>query len=122
MRKRLLDYDDVMNIQREAIYKKRDHALEGERLTVDLEYMFNSTLQNLALQAKGYNDYEMFINDSISILGFEPEIDAAFFRESQEKELVAYINSLKWGELTVKIEDGEIIHIRRTESIKLTNR
>lgn len=88
MRKRLLDYDDVMNIQREAIYKKRDHALEGERLTVDLEYMFNSTLQNLVQQAKSYNDYEIFINDSISILGFEPEIDSAYFREASEKDLI----------------------------------
>jgi len=88
MRKRLLDYDDVMNIQREAIYKKRDHALEGERLTVDLEYMFNSTLQNLVQQAKSYNDYEIFINDSISILGFEPEIDSAYFRETSEKDLI----------------------------------
>ena len=41
--------------------------------------MFNSTLQNLVQQAKSYNDYEIFINDSIGILGFEPEIDNCIF-------------------------------------------
>lgn len=88
MRKRLLDYDDVMNIQREAIYKKRDHALEGERLSVDLDYMFNSTLQNVLAYSKESNDYEQFINHSISLLAFEPEIDSASFRESSENELL----------------------------------
>ncbi|MGB3199207.1 MAG: helicase-related protein, partial [Saprospiraceae bacterium] len=43
MRKRLLEYDDVMNIQRAAIYKKRNHALYGDRLSVDIDYMFRST-------------------------------------------------------------------------------
>ena len=45
IRKRLLEYDDVMNIQREAIYRKRNHALEGTRLSVDIYNMFES-LQN----------------------------------------------------------------------------
>ncbi|MBK6621847.1 MAG: hypothetical protein IPG32_13620 [Saprospirales bacterium] len=42
IRKRLLEYDDVMNIQREAIYKKRANALSGERLSVDLNNMFQA--------------------------------------------------------------------------------
>ncbi|MEL6924243.1 MAG: preprotein translocase subunit SecA, partial [Bacteroidota bacterium] len=42
IRKRLLEYDDVMNIQREAIYKKRNNALSGERLSVDINTMFNT--------------------------------------------------------------------------------
>ncbi|MEP7194941.1 MAG: preprotein translocase subunit SecA [Saprospiraceae bacterium] len=88
MRKRLLDYDDVMNIQREAIYKKRNHALEGERLSVDIDYMLNSTLDNIVVNAKSSNDFELFINNSISILAFEPEIDAAFFRESSLNNII----------------------------------
>ncbi len=88
MRKRLLDYDDVMNIQREAIYKKRDHALEGERLSVDLDYMFSSTLENIVALSKSRNDHDQFINDSISILGFEPDIEAAFFRESSMNDII----------------------------------
>lgn len=46
MRKRLLEYDDVMNIQREAIYKKANHALYGDRLAVDLSYMFKFHIRN----------------------------------------------------------------------------
>ncbi|MBK7797603.1 MAG: preprotein translocase subunit SecA [Saprospiraceae bacterium] len=87
MRKRLLEYDDVMNIQREAIYKKRDHALYGERLAVDLSYMFNSTLDALVKNARSSGDLESFINDSITMFGFEPEIDAAFFNESPLADL-----------------------------------
>ena len=88
MRKRLLDYDDVMNIQREAIYKKRNHALEGERLSVDLDYMFNSTLDNIVINNKSANDYEQFINESISILGFEPDIDSTKFEETNINDLI----------------------------------
>ncbi|MBK9271319.1 MAG: preprotein translocase subunit SecA [Saprospiraceae bacterium] len=87
MRKRLLEYDDVMNIQREAIYKKRDHALHGDRLAVDLSYMFNSTLDHIVAYHKSTVDPEGFVNDSISILGFSPEIDEAYFRESSVSEV-----------------------------------
>src|SRR6188508_444609 len=48
IRKRLLEYDDVMNIQREAIYRKRKHALEGARLQLDLNTMFMSMAENVA--------------------------------------------------------------------------
>ena len=47
IRKRLLEYDDVMNIQREAIYKKRFNALSGERLAVDLNHMFMGMIEGL---------------------------------------------------------------------------
>lgn len=96
MRKRLLDYDDVMNIQREAIYKKRNHALEGERLSVDIDYMFISTLENITATYKSRNDYEQFMIDSISILGFEPEINEAYFKESSLQDIIEeYIKQFK---------------------------
>ncbi|MBK6701765.1 MAG: preprotein translocase subunit SecA [Saprospiraceae bacterium] len=87
MRKRLLEYDDVMNIQREAIYKKRNHALYGDRLAVDLSYMFNSTLETIVANNKASNNYEGFVNDSIGMLGFEPELDASYFMESPQHEV-----------------------------------
>ena len=49
IRKRLLEYDDVMNIQREAIYEKRRNALSGERLSVDLNHMFEGLIENLVV-------------------------------------------------------------------------
>ncbi|MBK7233586.1 MAG: preprotein translocase subunit SecA [Saprospiraceae bacterium] len=87
MRKRLLEYDDVMNIQREAIYKKRDHALHGDRLAVDLSYMFNSTLDQIVSYNKSINDPVAFINESIATLGFSPDIDEAVFTDTNLFEL-----------------------------------
>ncbi len=88
IRKRLLEYDDVMNIQRGAIYKKRNHALFGDRLTVDLSYMFHSTVENLVAKHKASHDFEGFELDVISTLGLEPAIDAATFQGSAEPEIV----------------------------------
>ena len=89
IRKRLLEYDDVMNIQREAIYKKRDNALYGERLSVDLNNMFHSQSQVLVSEHKYAGNVESFKRACLAILGFDPEIDAADFNEAPEPELVA---------------------------------
>jgi len=59
IRKRLLEYDDVMNIQREAIYKKRKNALSGERLSVDLNNMFLSLTENVAASHKEGGSLQM---------------------------------------------------------------
>ncbi|MEZ4982184.1 MAG: hypothetical protein R2769_11485 [Saprospiraceae bacterium] len=53
IRKRLLEYDDVMNIQREAIYKKRKNALSGDRLSIDLATMFESMTHSCRTQTRG---------------------------------------------------------------------
>ena len=73
-RKRLLEYDDVMNIQREAIYTRRNNALSGERLQVDLNTMFDSLTKSLIEDFKEMGDYAMFKLESQSILGITPEI------------------------------------------------
>lgn len=82
IRKRLLEYDDVMNIQREAIYKKRDNALSGDRLSVDLNHMFESMIDNLVYQHKTGGDMDSFRRASLSMLGFDPKIEAATFQEA----------------------------------------
>jgi preprotein translocase subunit SecA len=87
IRKRLLEYDDVMNIQRGAIYKKRNHALYGDRLSVDLSYMFHSTIESIVTKNKANNDFEGFEYDTIGQLGIELNIDKAFFNEAKEKEI-----------------------------------
>ncbi|HUR31317.1 MAG TPA: preprotein translocase subunit SecA [Saprospiraceae bacterium] len=83
IRKRLLDYDDVMNIQREAIYRKRKHALEGARLQLDLNTMFMSMAENIVERHKNSNNYEGFVEDSMTILGTIPDIDKNTFEVSQ---------------------------------------
>ena len=88
IRKRLLEYDDVMNIQREAIYKKRDHALEGERLSVDLHNMFTSLTENIARDYKSINDYEAFKRESLRVLALTPSIEAVDFQEGDADMIV----------------------------------
>jgi preprotein translocase subunit SecA len=88
IRKRLLEYDDVMNIQREAIYRKRKHALEGARLQMDINTMFMSMCESIVTSAKNKNDYETFVGESMSILGAVPNIDEATFRTTNADVLV----------------------------------
>ncbi len=87
IRKRLLEYDDVMNIQREAIYKKRRNALSGERLAVDLNNMFIGLIESLVGQWKDADDYRGFIQHTLATIGIEPEIDEQTFRDKSEEEL-----------------------------------
>ncbi len=89
IRKRLLEYDDVMNIQREAIYKKRDHSLMGERLSVDINNMFEGLTESIILDSHGNGDHDGFRNDSLRILGVDPDLDTATFTEAGEAEVIS---------------------------------
>ncbi|KAA3637603.1 MAG: preprotein translocase subunit SecA, partial [Bacteroidetes bacterium] len=87
IRKRLLEYDDVMNIQREAIYKKRKMALSGERLSVELHHMFEGMITNIVLEHKDAGDFNTFRQDCLGRLGIDPQIEAAFFNEADPTEV-----------------------------------
>lgn len=87
IRKRLLEYDDVMNIQREAIYRKRYNALSGERLQVDLDMMFRGMTESLVSMHKADGDYESFRKDSMGELGIDPTVGAAEFQEGKPEEI-----------------------------------
>jgi preprotein translocase subunit SecA len=94
-RKRLLEFDDVMNIQREAIYGKRNNALSGERLSVDLFNRFMDLTENIFVDYKQVGDYDGFKNTSILKLGVDPELDEAEWNEgSDTKLLVKYQNQV----------------------------
>ncbi len=60
VRKRLLEYDDVMNAQREVVYKRRRHALQGDRLKVDIANMVYDTCEVIAETNKAANDFKNF--------------------------------------------------------------
>ncbi len=89
IRKRLLEYDDVMNIQREAIYKKRLNALSGERLSVDLHTMFLSLTESLVASHRASGNFDTFRQDSIRILGIDPKIEMGDFDQVPEREVTA---------------------------------
>jgi preprotein translocase subunit SecA len=88
IRKRLLEYDDVMNIQREAIYKKRNNALYGDRLSVDLNTMFAGLIENLVSGHRASGNFESFRRDSLGMLGLDPKMDAIDFQEGAEDEVM----------------------------------
>jgi len=88
IRKRLLEYDDVMNIQREAIYKKRGNALSGDRLSVDLNNMFDSLTASLVTEHKQGGSYDTFRTESMAVLGMDPEIEQLDFEQGKEQDLV----------------------------------
>ena len=93
IRKRLLEYDDVMNIQREAIYRKRNHALEGTRLSVDIYNMFESLSESLMLKHKNTGDYQEFINECLAMLSLDPEISEAQFKTENPDTLADVFRS-----------------------------
>jgi preprotein translocase subunit SecA len=88
IRKRLLEYDDVMNIQREAIYRKRRHALEGARLQLDINTMYMSMAESIVEQAKYKNEYDAFVEESMTTMGAVPDVDEETFRSSGSDDLV----------------------------------
>ena len=101
-RKRLLEYDDVMNIQREAIYKKRNHALQGERLKVDLNDMFVGLVENIVLTHKTSNDYDEFIRDCFTSLGIDPGMDKEAFKSTSADSLIDTLYGLVMDEYKYK--------------------
>jgi preprotein translocase subunit SecA len=74
IRKRLLEYDDVMNSQREVIYTRRRHALYGERLDVDISNMMYDVCQSIVDEFQGSSDYDDFNFQLIRILSMESPI------------------------------------------------
>ena len=104
IRKRLLEYDDVMNIQREAIYKKRNHALQGERLKVDLNNMFVGLVENIVLTHKNNNDHEEFLRDCFTSLGIDPGMDKETFKATSADDLIDKLYTMVVEEYRVKSE------------------
>ncbi|PIB36667.1 preprotein translocase subunit SecA [Reichenbachiella sp. 5M10] len=86
-RKHLLEYDDVMNSQREVIYKRRKNALFGERLDLDILNMMYDTSEELASNAKVTNDYESFKLNGLSTLGLDSKITEDEFLGKAEDKL-----------------------------------
>jgi preprotein translocase subunit SecA len=87
IRKRLLEYDDVMNAQREVIYRKRRHALFGERLSFDLNNMLFDLCEELVQQHRDAQSYESFVMDAIRILSIELPFDEETFYKSKHESL-----------------------------------
>src|SRR5471030_867058 len=81
IRKRMLEYDDVMNSQRTVIYSKRKNALFGERLDVDINNTIFDVVEDVTTEYKEANNYEGFILEIIRLFSLEVEISANEFSD-----------------------------------------
>ena len=105
VRKHLLEYDDVMNSQREVIYKKRRHALFGERLSIDINNMMMDFGEKLIEEYQEAKDYEGFKMELLSSMG----IDAPFSEEEFDR--------LKTKELAEKLFNAALEHYKEKARI-----
>tara|TARA_Y100001970_G_scaffold248652_1_gene318395 strand:+ start:15216 stop:18569 length:3354 start_codon:yes stop_codon:yes gene_type:complete len=87
IRKRLLEYDDVMNAQREVVYKRRRHALEGSRLKLDIYNMLYDTSEDIVNRNKLQNDFKNFEFEIISNFSITSPIKYEDFNTLSEIEL-----------------------------------
>jgi preprotein translocase subunit SecA len=87
IRKRLLEYDDVMNSQREVIYKKRRHALLGERLSVDIANMMFDVTESLVDLYHGDGDFDGFDFDLIRSFSMDSPVPDQEFKKANASEV-----------------------------------
>ena len=92
IRKRLLEYDDVMNSQREVIYTKRRNALSGERVEIDVMNMMQDMAQILAERAEEY-DYESFSEMVMMNLSIDLGFDEEFFNQAKPTQIAEKLHA-----------------------------
>ena len=106
IRKRLLEYDDVMNAQREVIYRRRNNSLFGERLRIDISNMIYDTCENIVLDNKAANDFKNFEFELIKYFSVTTEIDANSFESMPDKEIIDKIYKDVLSHYLNKIENN----------------
>ncbi len=87
VRKRLLEYDDVMNAQREVIYKRRRHALHGDRLRTDIANMFYELVEQHVMAFHPNKDFEGYRMALLTDFGIEPTVNEAGFAAKTPADL-----------------------------------
>ena len=88
IRKRLLEYDDVMNAQREVIYKRRKHALSGDRIKLDIANILYDTCEEIILSNKASNDFKNFEFEIISNFSITSPLSEEAFQATPESEII----------------------------------
>ncbi len=91
VRKRLLEYDDVMNAQREVVYKRRRHALFGERLKLDIANMLYDTCELIIDQNKAINDFKNFEFELIRYFSITSPVTESEFAKMNPMDLTGKV-------------------------------
>ena len=88
IRKRLLEYDDVMNLQREVIYKKRRHALYGDRLSLDISNSIYDTCEGIINDTHDVKDYDSYKSSLMRVLSINNPIKKEEFIDNNKDEII----------------------------------
>ena len=104
VRKRLLEYDDVMNAQREVVYKRRRHALHGERLKVDIANMMYDTCELVVEQNKLAGDFKNYEFELIRYFSISAPITEAEFGKLSDRDITGKTYKAVLEHYTNKIE------------------
>ena len=104
IRKRLLEYDDVMNSQREVIYKKRRHALYGERVEVDILNTMYDAIENLVNEYQPNGMFEEFNLELIRLMSIESPVNEQEFSRMNPDDLVDKVYQEMVATYTRKME------------------
>jgi len=102
IRKRLLEYDDVMNAQRKAIYQRRKNALYGERLDLDVANMFYEVIEEAVASQQAARDFESFNMELIKNFAIESPVSEDDFFGANPAELTNTIYHQVWKKYNKK--------------------
>lgn len=86
-RKRLIEYDDVMNAQRDVIYKRRRNALYGDKLSIDIANMMFEAAESIVQEYRDTKDYEGFGLECVKVFGIEAPVNEQEFSSKKEDDL-----------------------------------
>ena len=109
IRKRLLEYDDVMNAQREVVYKRRRHALQGERLKVDIANMIYDTCEVIADTNKAASDFKNFEFELIKYFSITSPVSEEDFSKFDFQEIANMIYKVAYQHYQDKMKRSAAI-------------
>ena len=104
IRKRLLEYDDVMNKQRSTIYRKRRNALFGDRLAIDIAQMFEDVCETVVTNNWEAKDFDGFSMDMIKTFGCESPFDEKYFLQERPHILVEKLYPVVYDHYKAKLQ------------------
>ena len=122
VRKRLLEYDDVMNAQREVVYKRRRHALHGERLRVDLANMIFDTSEIITESNKEAGDYKNFEFELIRYFSMASPISEDEFNKQSPQEIAGTIYKTAFAHYREKMQRAADLAYPVIENVYNTQR
>ena len=109
IRKRLLEYDDIMNAQREFVYKRRRNALDGKRLQVDIANMIYETCESIIINNKAAKDFKNFEFELIKFSAMTSPFSEEEFQKLSENELAEKLYELITKHYQNKIERNAVL-------------